>query len=313
VKDVVEVGGFLGEQVAAPERHPIGRAAAVAPQIDDQRVCPGDQLHRRGDRRAGVLRHRHPAQVEVADVAVQAFDAVDAEVVQSPRLTHLPPSRLTVGWLAALGLCPVAAVRAARPAPGIAAPRAADPPEPHPQVLVTGCLLQVAGEQLGERDLVQVVVFPGRQPCLDSGGDLLGQLREHIVLAQQRQSPHDDVPAGQLLGGQRTVIRHAYHRSRRRVGGELQQPGRRQPQRQLPPQLFHPLPVHGSPRSQIFRCGGKHPDRQLARIIAVPKQLGPRHRALRKQFLDAMVKNPCYLFHAQSTARATPEVPRPRG
>jgi hypothetical protein len=47
----------------------------------------------------------------------------------------------------------------------------------------------VASDQFGERDLVQVVVFAGRQSGLDRGGGLLGDLGEDVVGAQQRQGP----------------------------------------------------------------------------------------------------------------------------
>jgi hypothetical protein len=176
-------------------------------------------------------------------------------------------------------------------------------------VLVAAGLLQVGGEQLGERDLIQVVVLPGRQPRLDRGGDLPGQFREHVVRAQLRQRLHHDVPAGRLLGGQRAVIRQADHGGARRVGGELEQPRRRQPQRQLPAQLGHPLPVRVRPRGHVLRRRDEHPDRQPARLIAVPQQLGPCHRAVREQVLDPMIDNPCYLLHVRSTARAAPKVP----
>ena len=64
-----------------------------------------------------------------------------------------------------------------------------------------------------------------------------------------------------------------------------------------PAQFFHLLPVRGGPRGQVFRRGDEHPDRQLPRIVAVPQQLGPHHRAVREQPLHLMVKNPCHLFH----------------
>ena len=130
VEDVVQVHGLLREEVAAPEPHAGHGSAAVAPQVDDQRVGPADQLHRRGDGGAGVLRHRYPAQVKVADVAVQALHAVDAEVVQPSPLAHLQPPRLMVEWLIVRALRPVPAVRAARTAGrlGRAGPGPGPPP-----------------------------------------------------------------------------------------------------------------------------------------------------------------------------------------
>jgi hypothetical protein len=44
-------------------------------------------------------------------------------------------------------------------------------------VLVPGDLLQVTGDPVGERDLVQAVVLAGLQPRLDRGGGPLGLVR----------------------------------------------------------------------------------------------------------------------------------------
>jgi hypothetical protein len=46
----------------------------------------------------------------------------------------------------------------------------------------------------------------------------------------------------------------------------------------LAPQLCHSLPVRLSPRGKILCRRDEHPDRQLARVIAVPQQLGMHHR-----------------------------------
>ena len=94
VEDVVEVDRLFGQQIAAPQGHALRRAAPVVPQVDDQRVGPGDQFHRRGDGRAGVGGHRDPVHVEVADVAVQPLHPPDAEVVQPPHLPHGQPPGL---------------------------------------------------------------------------------------------------------------------------------------------------------------------------------------------------------------------------
>jgi hypothetical protein len=103
-------------------------AAAIAPQVNDEGVGPGDKFHRGGDRGAGNLRHRHPAQVEVADVAVQALYAVDAEVVQAPYLAHPQPSRLTARRLGAVPVRPLA-IGSAGTAPGLSPPWAGSPAE----------------------------------------------------------------------------------------------------------------------------------------------------------------------------------------
>jgi len=70
--------------------------------------------------------------------------------------------------------------------------------------------------------------------------------------------------------------------------------------------------VRLSPRGKIFCRGDEHPDRQLARIIAVPQQLGTHHRTVRKQAFDPTVEDTCDLFHAWSTARTTSKVPAGR-
>ena len=75
-------------------------------------------------------------------------------------------------------------------------------------MLVVADFPQVLGDQLGQRDLVQVVVLAGREPGLDRGGGLLGQVGEHVVGPQQGQGRRHDLAAGQLLRGQRPVVRH---------------------------------------------------------------------------------------------------------
>jgi hypothetical protein len=104
--------------------------------------------------------------------------------------------------------------------------------EPHPQVLVGADLEEVAGEPVGERDLVQVVVLAGGQPRLDRGGGPLGTLGEHVIGAQQPQRGSHDLGYRRLLGGQRAVVRHRDPGSRGAgvVEGELQEPGRGEPQ-----------------------------------------------------------------------------------
>ena len=67
-----------------------------------------------------------------------------------------------------------------------------------------------------------------------------------------------------------------------------------------------------SPRGKIFCRGDEHLDRQLARIVVVPQQLGPQHRAVWEQFFHLMVNDPRDLLHARSTARTTPKVPAAR-
>ena len=244
VEDVVEVSGPLVEQVAAPEDHALGRAAVVLPQVEDERVGPGDELHGRGDGRARVGRDGDPAHVQVADVAVKPLDVADAEVVQAPPLPHGQPLGLVVLGLLGFGM-PLAT------GTGTAA-------EHHAQVPVVGDLLQVAGEQLGEGDLVQVVVLAGLQPRLDRGGGLLGLLGEHVVGPQQLQRLGHDLAPGQLLGGQRPVVRHLdpWRSGVGDVEGELEQPGRRGAAARAPAGA-RPSPPGGRPATR------RGPDRSL--------------------------------------------------
>ena len=305
VEDVVEVSGPLVEQVAAPEDHALGRAAVVLPQVEDERVGPGDELHGRGDGRARVGRDGDPAHVQVADVAVKPLDVADAEVVQAPPLPHGQPLSLVVLGLLGFGM-PLAT------GTGTAA-------EHHAQVPVVGDLLQVAGEQLGEGDLVQVVVLAGLQPRLDRGGGLLGLLREHVVGPQQLQRLGHDLAPGQLLGGQRPVVRHLdpWRSGVGDVEGELEQPGRREPQRELPPELVHPrlvgVPPPGEGLVVVFRPVRRryeHPHQQLTRfdhrVVAVLQQHGPLHRADQETLPQLVIDNPFDLvklgpFHGAST------------
>jgi hypothetical protein len=240
VEDVVEVGRPLVEQVAAPEDHAFGRAAAVVPQVDDERVGPGDQLHRRADGRARVGRDGDPAHVQVAHVTVQSLDLPDAEVVQALHSPHGQPPGLVV--LRLLGFSDPLAT-----GPWAAA-------EHHAEVPVPGDLLQVRGQPLGQGDLVQVVVLAGLQPRLDRGGGPPRLVREHVVGPQQLHRLGHDLASGQLLGRQRPVVRHADPRRAglvaRRIDGELEQPGRGQPQRKLAPDRVDPLLVSALPRGQ---------------------------------------------------------------
>ena len=213
-----------------------------------------------------------------------------------PRLPHGQPPGLVAPGLRLVG----PRTRPARPA---AWRRAAA--QPHPQVLVPGNFLQVAGQQLGERDLVQVVVLAGRQPGLHRGGGLLGDLGEHVVGAQQRQGGGHDLAAGHLLGGQRAVVRHRdpRHGLPGIVEGELEQPGRGQPQRELTPHGVHPRPVGLLPGGQglfvvrrLLRLRDEHPDHQLprldGRVVAVLQHHGPLHRARAEPLLHSAVDDP---------------------
>ena len=307
VEDVVEVGGPLVEQVAAPEDHALGGAAVVLPQVEDERVGPGDQFHGRADGRARVGRDGDPAHVQVADVAVEPLDLPDAEVVHAPPLPHGQPPGLVV--LRFLGFGDPLATGA-----GTAA-------EHHAQVPVPGDLLQVAGQPLGQGDLVQVVVLAGLQPRLDRGGGLPGLLGEHVVGPQQLQGLGHDLAPGQLLGRQRPVVRHADRRRTglvaRRIDGELEQPRRGQPQRELAPEVVDPFLVSALPRGQarLVRRLDEHPHHELARldrrVVAVLQQHGPPHRARGETLPHLVVDDPfdhglLGPFHGASTRIRSP-------
>ena len=185
-------------------------------------------------------------------------------------------------------------------------------------MLVLADFPQVAGEAFGERDLVQVVVLAGREPGLDRGGGLLGQLGEHVVGAQQGQGRGHDLAPGHLLGGQRPVVRHRDPRCSRVgvVEGELEQPGRGQPQRELAAELIHPRLVGVLPRGQgllvvlrPIRRRDEHPHQQLSRldrrVVAVLQQHGPLHRAGEETLPQLVIDNPfdlvkLGLFHGGS-------------
>ena len=177
--------------------------------------------------------------------------------------------------------------------------------EHHAQVPVLGDLLQVAGEQFGEGDLVQVVVLAGLQPRLDRGGGLLGQLGKHVVGAQQGQGRGHDLGAGHLLGGHRPVVRHRDPRGGRPgvVEGELEQPGRGEPKRELTPERVHPRLVGDLPRGQgllvvlrAVRRRDEHPHQQLTRldrrVVAVLQQHGPLRRPGEEALPQLVIDNP---------------------
>ena len=266
----------LGEQVAAPERHALRGAAAVLPQVDDQRVRAADQFHGRGDGWAGLVRVGYPTDVQVADVAVQPLDPEDPVVGRVPALRAQPAG---VHRLGRLGTFPPQ-----RPGQ-----------YPDPQVLVRADLVELAGEPFGERGLVQVVVLPGGQPGLDRGGGLLGPVGEHVTGAQQRDGRLHGLVRGQRLLGERRVVRQA-HRGRgvpRVRDGEFQHLGRGKPQRKLAAQPLHavlvgPRPVIEGPL-RIFRrrrAVDVHPDQQVVRLIAVLQHSDPLYCASREARSD---------------------------
>ena len=307
--------GLLVEQVAAPEHDAVRRAAPVAAQVDDERVGPGDELHRGGHGRARDRGDGHPAQVEVADVAVEALHPVDAEVVQPPHPPHGQHPRLMVlGFLAPEPRTGPARPTRTRPARTRTArtsdpqdPGRPDPPpdevraRPHPQVLVVADLVQVAGEQLGQRRLVQVVVLARRQPRLDGGRGPLGDLGEHVVGAQQLKRGGDDLAAGHRLA----VIRQLDPRGGG-VGvieGELQQPGLGQPGGQLPAERRQPRPVRVLERGQgllvlrpLARRRDEHPHHELAgldgRVVVVLEEDRAQHRAVGESLPQLAVDDP---------------------
>ena len=139
-----------------------------------------------------------PAHVQVADVAVQPLDPADAEVVQPPPLPHGQPPGLVV-----LGLA-----RRARPVAGLAGRRPGPPPS-----RTRRCLSSVISCRWLVTSSVSVIssrlsYSPAASLRLDRGGGLLGLLGEHVVGPQQRQRLGHDLAPGQLLGGQRPVVRH---------------------------------------------------------------------------------------------------------
>ena len=169
-------------------------------------------------------------------------------------------------------------------------------------------------------DLVQVVVLAGLQPRLDRGGGLLGLLGEHVVGPQQLQRLGHDLAPGQLLGGQRPVVRHLdpWRRGVGDVEGELEQPGRREPQRELPPELVHPRLVRPATRrgpgrslpAEVWRAGTN--TRTSSRPGSITgsspccSSFGPLHRADQETLPQLVIDYPFDLvklgpFHGAST------------
>ena len=77
--EAVEVGA-LDEQIGAQELHHRRHAALVVAQVEDQRVGVGEHGHRRCGGRLRHPRRGEVAQVEIADVALQPLDPLEAEV-----------------------------------------------------------------------------------------------------------------------------------------------------------------------------------------------------------------------------------------
>jgi hypothetical protein len=164
--------------------------------------------------------------------------------------------------------------------------------EAHLQVLVVADFLQVGGEQLGEGDLVQVVVLAGLQPGLHRDGGLLGELGEHVVGPEQGEGGGDDLAPRHLFVRERAVVRQADpgYLGAGDVEGELEHLGRGEPQRQFATHLLHPRPVGLFPLGQgslVLRgCPGSRdedPDQELSPldrgVVAVLQDHGPLHRS----------------------------------
>jgi hypothetical protein len=159
-------------------------------------------------------------------------------------------------------------------------------------VLIRAGLVQLGREELRERGVVEPVVLPGGEPRLERRGGLLAGVGEHVAGPQLPRDRLHDVGHRQRLVQQRRIISHRDPgrgpRSAGVLDSELQQPRRRQPQRQLAAQPPHPGPMRLGPRLQGGLGPGvrvrrdEHPDQQLVRsdgrVLAVLQQGDSRDR-----------------------------------
>ena len=156
------------EEVAAQQGDHRGVATPASPEVDEQDVGVGQQVHRR---RRGVAtppgRVEQP-EVEEADVAGETFDARDAEGVE----LHLRPVGRLVEELALALDQLVAAVL-----------------EPQVQVGVGG--LEVDRDGRGEGFVVEAGVGAAGDLLGQDGHHLLADVGEHVVLGDERAEAFD--------------------------------------------------------------------------------------------------------------------------
>ncbi len=85
--------GLRPEEVGADERDHAGVAAAVLAQVDDDGVGVGEEVEDGGDRLGAALGVEEAAELDVADVARQALDLLEAVV----DARHLAAELLALG------------------------------------------------------------------------------------------------------------------------------------------------------------------------------------------------------------------------
>ena len=171
---------LLVQQVAADQRDRARVAAAVLPQVEQQRVGVRHQLQCQAERRTGELhREQLRRQREVHDVAVEPVDPGDP--VQRPG--RVPGPRRPVGLLVPL----------LRQRFGVV-------PQPQVQVAVEG--LQVLGDHAGQRGRVdQRPVRPVAGPVGQQVPQPRADVGEHVVLGDQvAGAVHDVGDLGALHG-----------------------------------------------------------------------------------------------------------------
>ena len=69
------------EEMADQEGHAFRLAAAITPQVQDQRLAAGDQLHGGSECISNKLHGPEAAHLQVADIGRQQLDFLDAEAV----------------------------------------------------------------------------------------------------------------------------------------------------------------------------------------------------------------------------------------
>jgi hypothetical protein len=105
---------------------------------------------------------------------------------------------------------------------------------PDTKVLVGADLVEMIGEPAGERVQIEFVILPGGEADLDGRRGPFGDIGEDVIGAEQPERDGHGLTRGQVLIGEGVIVVQLDGRGAGVIEGELQQPCRRKPQRQLP-------------------------------------------------------------------------------
>ena len=197
-------------QEADEVRDHVRRTAAVLPQVENRRIGARQERHCGAGGVAGDLRRHEPAQIQIADIAGESFDAHEAEVAASGReaLALVERQRQTIGGRARRRSWPLSHWVHA-----------------DAEMLVAADLAQVVGQALRKLAAVRDgVVFAALLSRAKGLRHLLGYVRKHVAVVQgfQRALYHLRTRRGidANLGCLLRLRCHGERRERREHGGD---------------------------------------------------------------------------------------------